>query len=52
VATLVHQRQEPGRRSVVWDGRDDTGRSAATGVYFYRLQAGAYSETRQMVLVK
>ena len=52
VATLVSQRQDAGRRSVVWDGRDDTGRSAATGVYFYRLQAGAYSETRQMVLVK
>ena len=41
-----------GRHEVVWNGRDDTGRVAAAGVYFYRLDAGGYSETRRMTLVK
>ncbi len=41
-----------GRHEVVWDGRDDAGRGLASGTYFYRLDAGAVSSTRRMVLVK
>jgi len=41
-----------GRHEIVWDGRDETGRLAAAGVYFYRLDAGDYSQTRRMALVK
>ncbi len=42
----------PGRHEVVWNGRDDAGRQVASGTYFYRLEAGRYSETKRMVLVK
>ncbi len=41
-----------GFHSVVWDGRDTSGLPTASGVYFYRLDAGDYSETRRMVLIK
>jgi hypothetical protein len=41
-----------GRHEVVWNGRDDTGRKVAAGVYFYRLTAGPWSEMKRMVLVK
>ncbi len=43
---------EAGRHEVVWNGRDGTGRIAAAGVYFCRLEAGGYAETRRMMLVK
>ena len=35
-----------------WDGKDDTGQSVSSGVYFYQLLADDFSETRRMVLMK
>jgi flagellar hook assembly protein FlgD len=43
---------QEGRNEVVWNGRDDSGQRAASGVYFYCLEAAGYSETKRMVLVK
>jgi len=47
VARLVDSKQEAGYRSVVWDAS-----SVSSGLYFYRLSAGDYTETRRMMLVK
>ena len=41
-----------GVTSVVWDATDQAGATVATGVYFYRLDAGEFSGTRKMVLMK
>ncbi|MFT5315955.1 MAG: hypothetical protein ACI9UK_001793, partial [Candidatus Krumholzibacteriia bacterium] len=41
-----------GRHDVQWQGRDEAGQVVAAGVYFYRLEAGKYSATRRMTLVK
>lgn len=41
-----------GANSVVWNGRDDTGRGVASGTYFYRLEVGSFGETRRIVLLK
>jgi hypothetical protein len=40
-----------GTHRVHWDGRDDSGRDVASGVYLLRLQAGAESSTQRLVLV-
>jgi choice-of-anchor B domain-containing protein len=52
IRTLVNGVQAAGPQSVQWDGRDQAGHLAASGVYFYRLEAGGGTETRQMVLLK
>lgn len=41
--------QLPGTHSVTWDGRDDGGRQAPSGVYFYRVRAGSVVDTRRTV---
>ena len=47
VATLVNESQEPGYHDVRLDGS-----GLASGVYFYRLQAGSFVQTRKCVLVR
>ena len=42
VRTLVRGRQLAGVHSVLWNGRDESGGSLASGVYFYRLEAKGY----------
>ena len=50
---ILHDSQtEAGSRSVVWDGRDDNGRAVGSGVYLYRLNAGEFSKTKKVVLIK
>ena len=39
-------------KAAYWDGRNASGESVASGVYFYYLSAGDYSATRRMVIVK
>ena len=52
VTTLVNGWQKAGYRSVVWDGRDNSGHPVASGVYFYKLRAGEFNSIKKMVLLK
>jgi hypothetical protein len=52
VRTLVDSQEYAGAHSVVWNGQDDLGRDVASGVYYYRLEAGERVETRKMVLLE
>lgn len=47
VAVLVNEKQNPGIYKVTWDASNYT-----SGLYFYKLVAGNYMETKKMVLVK
>jgi hypothetical protein len=42
----------PGLRTVCWDGRDDRGKSVASGVYFLRLCCGSSMRTAKVVLCR
>ena len=52
VRTLVDNRMKAGTYALEWDGQDQMGRSVASGVYFYNLEAGDFNQIRKMTLVK
>ncbi len=52
VRTLVDEPLPPGAHHVIWDGKDDLGNSVASGIYFYKLRAGDFQDTKKMVLMK
>ncbi len=52
LGVLVNEFQSAGPHSIAWDGRDDHGSPAPSGLYLYRLQTGSQIETRKMVLLK
>jgi hypothetical protein len=52
VRTLLDEPRDAGPHAVVWDGRDDGGRSVASGTYLGRLEAGAVVRSARMTLVK
>ena len=52
VATLVNEEMSAGTHQVRWNGRDQNGRSAASGVYIYQLFAGKQRLVKKMLLLK
>ncbi|MBA7522125.1 hypothetical protein ES705_14239 [subsurface metagenome] len=52
VKTLVNEKQAIGQKTVIWDGRDNQGRTIGSGIYFCRLQAGAYEQSKKLVWLK
>jgi hypothetical protein len=41
-----------GMNEIVWSGDDDSGKPVASGIYYYKLKVGAYSQTKKMMLMK
>jgi len=52
VANLVDGEQEAGYHSVVWDGKDNTGKTVSSGIYLYKMEAGKFSSVKKMMLLK
>lgn len=53
VATLVNKKQQAGSYQVEWDAAPTSGgQGFASGVYYYRLEAGSFVETKKLVLLK
>ncbi len=52
VATLADGFHASGEHAVIWEGRDDTGREAGSGVYFVTMQAKGFNETQKLVLLR
>jgi hypothetical protein len=45
---MINQGEKPaGEHQLIWNAKDHS-----SGVYFYRIQAGEYSEARKMILLK
>jgi hypothetical protein len=52
VAKLVEETLSAGAYKTVWEGRDQSGQAVSSGTYFYRMEAGDFSATHSMTLLK
>jgi hypothetical protein len=52
VRTLVDEEKAEGSYTVFWDGLNDDGKMVSSGIYFYKLEVGEFSEVKKMVLLR
>lgn len=52
VRTLTDGSYPPGVHRVRWDGHDEHGAALPSGIYFYRMRAGDFEETRKMLFLR
>ena len=52
IRTLIDQNRPAGNYSIMWNAKDDSGANVASGMYFYRMNAGDFSALRKLVLLK
>lgn len=52
VKELVDEFQTAGMKSVTWDGKDNSGRTVASGIYVYKLKTDKYVVSKKMLLLK
>jgi uncharacterized protein len=52
VANLVQGERAAGAYTLHWDGRDASGLPLASGIYYYRLSALGWTQTRQLLLLR
>lgn len=56
IKTLADGNQSAGYHTIVWDGKDNNGRTSASGLYFYKMvsegNSGRYTSTKKMLLLK
>ncbi|MEZ4749029.1 MAG: FlgD immunoglobulin-like domain containing protein, partial [Calditrichia bacterium] len=52
VRNLINNDVPAGQHQVVWDGTNEIGDKAASGIYIYRLKAGTAVQSRKMLLLK
>jgi immune inhibitor A len=52
VRTLVNEYRPAGKYTVEWDGLNQNGEEVSSGIYFYRLSAQGFSQTKKMTFLK
>lgn len=50
ITTLVNEEKDAGSYSVVWEGKNEKGNCAISGVYFYKISTDKLTETKRMIL--
>ena len=48
----MDETKTPGLHRVVWDGTDDAGQAAASGIYLYRMTTDDFVDVKKMLLLK
>ena len=52
VNNLINKNQSSGSKSVQWDATNNQGEPVSAGVYLYKINAGKFSQTKKMILLK
>ncbi|MBN1999417.1 T9SS type A sorting domain-containing protein [candidate division KSB1 bacterium] len=52
IKTLVNTQKEKGEYKIYWDGTDDLGENISTGVYFYKINSGAFHNVKKLLLIR
>ncbi len=52
IRSLVNGFQSAGEKTIMWDGLDERGQKAPSGIYIYQMKTGAVSVSRKMVLMR
>mgnify|MGYP000742991273 CR=1 FL=1 len=52
VSILVNQTEQPGFKTIIWNGRDHSGRPLSSGIYISRLETKTFSFSKKMLLLK
>ena len=52
IKNLINTTQEMGQWSIKWNATNHDGKIVSGGIYFYKIQAGAYLKTGKMTLLK
>ena len=52
IKTLVDEQLDAGKYFEEWDGTNDAGMKVSSGIYFYKMQADNFVQTKKMMLLK
>jgi len=52
VKTLVNNFEEKGRKTAIWNGRDNHDNKVSSGIYFYKISANNWTDIKKMILLK
>jgi len=52
ITTLIDEEKQPGEYRIIWYGKDHTGKDVPSGLYFYKLNSGNFSDVKKMILLR
>jgi hypothetical protein len=52
VKTLTNDYFDAGNHQIIWNGKDQNNRQVSSGIYFFKMEAGSYTHTKKMILMK
>jgi hypothetical protein len=52
VRTLANEHQSRGFKKIIWDGKNENGETVSSGLYFYKIEAGNFVQSKKMLLLK